>query len=909
MANPFAKYAPQGNGIGPDPYKQNEERRKEQAAALALEASNRAAAQAAQANANSAVSNANSQKATELAAKKFEAELMAKGLMLDQNGAIVPRPGGAIGGTGKPLRQGDGTALEEDVAQYAALKQALSSFKDGYGGNLVGGLENTAQGVYSGIGTQGQRAWWSDFSATDNVIRNSLYGASLTEGEKKAYEATTVSPSMDPKTIRDNLKARTQLIQSVLGRKVNRFKAAGYNPAEIDASLGFYGEDLTQEALAKNPYANPNARPEEDKDVAANVPSGARMPSMIGGVPEGSDIQFGFAKTDGGFDRNAWLQSNFGITPNQEAGITAFLKANRANPNFSYKDLAAFYKGIGAPVPVEQPELIDQIRKGNVEVTGYNSKMAEDLYNTKLAARTQELDTTGGAADTFGRTAANALFGAGDRLAAGVDTLTGDGSYSENLARQRFETDAARGANPVPAFMGDVFGLTGGTVGTGRLANSLAGKLVPALARQGAAGSSFGRNVLNDAAYGGVYGATEGDGGAVGALTGGVGSAGGQLLGTGLAKGLQGAVMNPFAQRLRDKGVQSLTTGQMLGGKAKAFEDAMTSVPFVGDIVNARRSDGFQEFNRAALNEAGAPIGATITDTGENGLNTLMGRVGNAYDNATAGVNVPLDGQFKADMQAAAMAGQKLPPDYQMRFDKMGQNRIGPITDAGAMTGDTYQQAMRGLKAGRKSAAGAAPGFEEDYKGALTLSMDALRSQMERGGGQSVIDGLRAADTSNRLGKTIEKATTAARNGSRSGEVQIFTPSQLQDAGYATAAKYPGPRPFADLAELGQRVLPSQLPDSGTGRRVAQMLLPASLGGIGAGGGAALPGVDAQTGGASGLALGTLLALGGTKLGQKALEAALFKRPKAIRRAGGIFGSRKGQQALGGAVTAPFLIE
>lgn len=908
MANPFAKYAPQGNGIGPDPYKVNEEKRKETASQLAQQAADRAAAQAAEANRNAA-------EARNLAEKKFMAELAQKGLMIGPDGQIVKDPKGPIGGTAstKPLRQGDGTILEADVNQYTSLKQMLGSFKDDYGGNLVGGLENTAQGAFSGIGTPGQRDWWSNFYNTDNVIRNSLYGASLTDGEKKAYEATTVSPSMDPNTIRENLARRAQLSQAILGRRVNRFKAAGYNPAEIDATLGFIGEDLTPEVLAKNPYANPNAKP-EDNTPAGVLPDGGqgggpRMPNMIGGLPEDTDIQFNFAKQGGGFDRNAWLMSNFGITPNQEAGITAFLKANRANPNFGYKDIAAFYKGIGAPVPEEDQRTIDLIRSGNVDITGYDSSQAEAAYQAELAQRVKERDTTGGAIDTFGRTASNALFGAGDRLAAGVDTLTDDGSYSENLARQRFESDAAREANPVPAFLGDVFGLTGGTVGTGRLANSLATRFVPGLARQGAAGSSFGRNVLNDAAYGGVYGATEGDGGAMGAITGGVGSTGVQLLGMGAAKGLQGAIMNPYAQRLRDLGVQSLTTGQMLGGKAKAFEDAMTSFPFVGDIVNARRSDGFQEFNRAALNEAGAPIGATINDTGENGLNTLMGRVGNAYDNATAGVNVPLDGQFKADMQAAAMAGKKLPPDYQMRFDKMGQNRIGPITDAAAMTGDTYQQAMRGLKAGRKSAAGAAPGFEEDYKGALTLSMDALRSQMERGGGQSVIDGLRAADTSNRLGKTIEKATTAARNGSRSGEVQIFTPSQLQDAGYATAAKYPGPRPFADLAELGQRVLPSQLPDSGTGRRVAQMLLPASLGGIGAGGGAALPGVDAQTGGASGLALGTLLALGGTKAGQKALEAALFKRPKAIRRASGIFGSRKGQQALGGAVTAPFLIE
>jgi hypothetical protein len=38
MANPYAKYAQQDGGIGPDPYKVNEEQRKQQAAQLAVHA-------------------------------------------------------------------------------------------------------------------------------------------------------------------------------------------------------------------------------------------------------------------------------------------------------------------------------------------------------------------------------------------------------------------------------------------------------------------------------------------------------------------------------------------------------------------------------------------------------------------------------------------------------------------------------------------------------------------------------------------------------------------------------------------------------------------------------------------------------------------------------------------------------
>ncbi|MFZ8942622.1 MAG: DUF6324 family protein, partial [Gemmobacter sp.] len=46
---------------------------------------------------------------------------------------------------------------------------------------------------------------------------------------------------------------------------------------------------------------------------------------------------------------------------------------------------------------------------------------------------------------------------------------------------------------------------------------------------------------------------------------------------------------------------------------------------------------------------------------------------------------------------------------------------------------ESYQQAFRGLKGSRSSAAGAAPGFEQEYRDALTQAMDALTGQMQRG--------------------------------------------------------------------------------------------------------------------------------------------------------------------------------
>jgi hypothetical protein len=171
-------------------------------------------------------------------------------------GGLEPIPGGPAA-TGKALREGDAAKLTDDVQQLDALKRAINSFQDDFGGNLLGDVENMAQGITGAIGTTGQRDWWADFRATDNTIRNSLFGASLTTGEKAAYNATTITPRMAPDEIRRNLERRQRLIEEATTRRVNRLRAGGYNQGEIDAIAG---------PVLEQPVA---------KSVAVTLPNGA----------------------------------------------------------------------------------------------------------------------------------------------------------------------------------------------------------------------------------------------------------------------------------------------------------------------------------------------------------------------------------------------------------------------------------------------------------------------------------------------------------------------------------------------------------------------------------------------------------------------------------------------------------
>lgn len=473
-------------------------------------------------------------------------------------------------------------------------------------------------------------------------------------------------------------------------------------------------------------------------------------------------------------------------------------------------------------------------------------------------------------------------------LAAGAGNI---GGFVEGQRPEQYA--ALRESQGLPLLAGEIGGSIIGT------------KALGAIGGANRISSPFLRNLATDTAYGGIYGAnTQGD-----PLSGAVFAAGGSALGQGLGSTFGriagGIAESPAAAYLRSRGMQGMTVGQRLGGTTKGVEDAGTSILGVGDMIGRRQAEGYHSLNRLAFDEAGAPVGARTASIGEQGVNDLKQQVGQSFDEATAGVNGPLDPTFNADWQGVQAAANQLPPDYLSRFNQVVENRVQPMIDAGQMSGNDYQQAFRALKAKRAGAAGAAPGFEDEYRNAITAAMDALTGQVQRAGGQSVVDGLKNANSAWRNVKTLEKAVKAARNGGRSGEVQLFAPSHLVDAGWESASKYGGARPFAELADNAQRALPSKLPDSGTAKRIAlQIGATTALGGAGAG-------ADYYTGDGLnntgyGLGLAALLAAGGTKAGQKAIGDLLFERPRAMRDFGTLVRKHKG---LFGSAAVPLALE
>lgn len=685
-----------------------------------------------------------------------------------------------------------------------------------------------------------------------------------------------------------------------------------YLPSDANAAFDTAGASLSQQGLAA--FRTPGTGTVSDRDAImfdrANLPTASTRDSAIEEQLRGLRARVEAEAAARGLPAPQWT----GIQPpqdNRNAPPALTLQAaNGGNPPLTPFDQSGSggqrvatggTKTISDPATAAALNAMFAAGKSYEQINDFAQKMgAPAISPSEFAAAKDYVAKRKGyqpfTATRTEPTTAMERFSASPAgsAAAGFANTMSMGSV-QALAPEDFQ--ASQDANPWSGIGGSAVGALGPTAAIGMVGRNTVGRFFPSLmADTGLA--RFGRNLATDATYGAGYGTvTEGDplGGAGAAA---IGSTLGQGVGSTLGRAAGGLPQTAPAQYLSSRGV-AMTTGQRLGGFAKTLEDKAMSVPLIGDMIKNRRVDAFQDFNRAAMNEAGAPIGASTQNLGMQGVQDIIDATGTAYDNATAGVTVPLDGMFAQGMNAARASVNQLPPDLAPRGMTAINNRVGPIENMGQMSGDTYQQGVRGLKGYKAEAT--KPGFEADYRNSLQQAIDALTDQMKRGGGSRVVEGLDKANSAYRQAKTLEKAVTAAKNGTGSGEVQLFTPAQLNTASYQTASKFPGQRPFAALGDAGQQALPSTIPNSGTADRMLALMLPAGLGGASIG--ADQLGWD-KAGGTLGLA--ALLAAGGTKTGQAALNKALFDRPQALSQVGALIRKHKG---LFGSASIPLALE
>lgn len=529
-------------------------------------------------------------------------------------------------------------------------------------------------------------------------------------------------------------------------------------------------------------------------------------------------------------------------------------------------------------------------------------------------------------------------FGAAPKIIAGLDTigqqLRGDQrgfgeNYRENLAGTEQNMGALAAGHPGATLAGNVAGYLGGE-GIVKAGASGLLKLSPRLTTlaqgladvnnvsKGALAFRAAKPVATDAAVGGLTGLGSSD--SLADIPGNVASnaglaALGGVLGRGAVKtvaGVASPIAAPAIKRLNDAGVV-MTPGQILGAggglfgrMVKGVEDRLAGFPVIGDAINGTRRAGVEDFNRAAINDAIAPIGGSAQGVGHEGIAAARQQVSDAYTDALGKMKAIPDPQGLGEIQAVGQRVGGMADDQQRAFEDIMANDVRPYVKGagGQIEGQDLQAIKQGLDreiARRGPTASPQDQALADRLREVRASFMSMAARTDPAGAEAFAK----ADAAHALLSRVEGAAAKSKDG-------VFSPNQFRQAvtkrGYGTTTRNvaDGTAPMQQLATDASTVLPSTVPDSGTAGRGALGLLASNL---------AAPAAGASVGGAGGYLNG---GEGGAMTGAL-LGGALFSRTGSKVLQYGLAGSRgklsntlgdwlRANSRLGGAVAAPALL-
>ena len=159
---------------------------------------------------------------------------------------VVSPTGEPIGGREKPLTSGEVNKITDIDTSLGTQKRLKETFDDKYAGyklQMGGELANVIGSKFGGD-NQAQAEWWASHAANDNIARNALFGASLTAGEQRAWEKTSINPGMSPSMIKNRMAEREALIEAKRNTTVENLGKAGYDVKGFKEKSDFYNPSV-----------------------------------------------------------------------------------------------------------------------------------------------------------------------------------------------------------------------------------------------------------------------------------------------------------------------------------------------------------------------------------------------------------------------------------------------------------------------------------------------------------------------------------------------------------------------------------------------------------------------------------------------------------------------------------------
>jgi len=320
--------------------------------------------------------------------------------------------------------------------------------------------------------------------------------------------------------------------------------------------------------------------------------------------------------------------------------------------------------------------------------------------------------------------------------------------------------------------------------------------------------------------------------------------AAGQGVGEGVAKGLgamfRGPSAAPGVREFVEAGGEP-TIGQALGGTPKAFEEKLTSLPFLGGHITEAQKRALESFNTSTLQgivdtlnkgirtapgqEVAIPGQAAVqrelVDLGKikpdsSGYKAVKKAAIKAYDNLALQTSGEMTPELASGLQGIKDLSKNLRLEFRNQIDDILENSvISRFKDGQRLNGTTLKEMLTELRL-----------ISEDYRKSSIVDErrvgDAAKEaasqlkQMMEVQNPRYAEALNAADNAYRDAKRMETAMTS------SVSHEMATPASLLQAlrgknrvGYAE-----GEMPMQVEARRAQEIIGNKLPSSGSAERL-----------------------------------------------------------------------------------------
>lgn len=144
------------------------------------------------------------------------------------------------------------------------VKYIVNSFKDNFSG--PGTWTQNKFGKIAGT-NEDQVLWWQGYQGFINQVRNDLFGAALTPGEKAEFEKSIATESTDPVLVRGYLARQNAIIETAINRKAKVYSAGKkVNQDQVNAALGV---ETPTDPTVTPPPKQPSPKNDPRKKMAA----------------------------------------------------------------------------------------------------------------------------------------------------------------------------------------------------------------------------------------------------------------------------------------------------------------------------------------------------------------------------------------------------------------------------------------------------------------------------------------------------------------------------------------------------------------------------------------------------------------------------------------------------------------